>query len=445
MFVALFPNPMNVVVENLPHCLATLKVEIESERVSEAWKAVTDDFGKYAKIPGYRPGKVPRGIIEKKFKKEIRAEVEKKLLGDSTREAIQKHQLRVLGVQNVEDILIGDDKKMSFTATVVTQPQFELPNYKGLPVALKSAEVTDAEIAESIENLREQAADFIDAPERGAAMDDYIVVDYSGTIDGKPVHEVFPKAGKPLTANEDFWIRMTDEAFFPGYCAQLTGAKVGEVREFDIVVPQDFPVEGMPGVTLHYAVTMKGIKERVLPALDDAFASTVIEGKTLAELQATAKDELSRQKSASVEADKRAQLMKQLLAGVECELPQNLVRNETQRILNDIVKDNQARGVADEVLKENQQQIVGAASQNARERLKGTFVLLRVAEKEGIKATKEELLGRVASLAEKYEMTFEKMLKELEKRGGIDQINEEIVTGKVLDFLVANAAVSPAA
>ena len=247
---------MNVVVENLPNCLATLKVEVEPQRVSETWKAVTNDFGKFAKIPGYRAGKVPRGIIEKRFKKEIREEVQKKLLNDSTREAIQQHQLRVLGVQSVEDLEIGDDK-MTFTATVVTQPQFELPNYKGLPVAVKSAEVTEKEIDESIENLREQAADFIDVPERGAVMDDYIVVDYSGTIDGKPVHEIFPKAGKPLTANEDFWIRMTDEAFFPGYCAHLVGAKANDVREFDIVVPQDFPVEGMPGVTIHYAVTLK--------------------------------------------------------------------------------------------------------------------------------------------------------------------------------------------
>ena len=436
---------MNVVVENLPHCLATLKVEVEPERVSQTWTAVANDFGKHAKIAGYRAGKVPRGIIEKKFKKEIRAEVEKKLLNDSTREAIQQKQLRVLGVHSVEDVQIGEDKKtMSFTATVVTQPQFELPNYKGLAVAAKPAEVTEAEIDESIENLREQAADFLDVPERGAAMEDYVVVDYLGTIDGKPVHELFPKAGKPLTANEDFWIRMTEEAFFPGYCAQLAGAKVGDVREFDIVVPQDFPVEGMPGVTIHYAVTLKGIKERVLPALDDAFADTVIKGKTLADLRATAKSELQTQKSASVEADKRSQVMRQLLGSVECELPENMVRNETQRILADIVKDNQARGVTDEVLKENQQQIVGAASQNARERLKGTFVLLRIAEKEGIKPTREELLGRVAALAQKYEMTFEKMLKELEKRGGLDQINEEIITAKVLDFLMANASVTAA-
>ncbi len=436
---------MNVVVENLPHCLATLKVEVEPERVSQAWSAITADFGKQVKIAGYRPGKVPRTVIEKRFKKEIRQEVEKRLLNDTTREAIQQEKLRVLGVQSVDDVMIGEDQRMSYTATVVTQPQFELPNYKGLSVEAKATEVSEAEIDESIENLRDQSADFKDVPGRGAAMEDYIVVDYAGTIDGKPVHEVFPKAGKPLTANDDFWIKMTDEAFFPGFCGKLVGALPGEAREFDIPVPVDFPVAGMPGVSIHYAVTLKSIKEKVLPALDDAFASSVAEGKTFAELREMAKAELGQQKSAGAEAEKRNSLMKQLLASVECELPQSMVRSETQRILNDIVNENRERGVADEVLKENQQQLVGAASQNAREKLKGTFILLRVAEQENIRVSREELFGRIAMLAQKYEMTFEKMLKELEKRGGVDQINEDILTAKVLDFLVTNASVSPAA
>jgi trigger factor len=136
--------------------------------------------------------------------------------------------------------------------------------------------------------------------------------------------------------------------------------------------------------------------------------------------------------------------MKQLLANVECELPTGLVRQETQRLLGDIVRENQARGVTEDVLKENEKELVGAAAQNARERLKGTFILLRIAEKEGIRVSREELFGRVATLAQKYEMPFEKMLKELEKRNALDQISEEIVSAKVLDFLIANASVTGA-
>ncbi|HZH98460.1 MAG TPA: trigger factor [Fimbriimonadaceae bacterium] len=436
---------MNVVVEPLPNCLATLRVEVEPEKVAQAKEQLIKEYGQVAKIPGYRPGKAPRAVIEKKFKKQIHEDLEGKLLRDSAREAIKEKNLRVLQISNVEDVQFEDGKGLSFTATVITQPEFELPDYKGLPLEVKPAEVTDDEIEESIQNLREQAADFIDLTEdRGAQMDDFAVVDYEGAIDGRPVHDVFPKAGKPLTANSDFWIRMTDEAFFPGYCANLVGAKPGETREFDIDVPGDFPVEGMPGQKIHYKVTVKALKQKVLPELDDAFASNVAKDKTLAELRQMAREELGRQKATERESSKRSQIMKHLLSRAECELPTGMVRNETQRILNDIVKENQERGVTEEVLKENERELVGVASQNARERLKGTFILLRIAEKEGLRVTREELFGRIATLAQRYQMTFEKMLKELEKRNGLDQINEEILTAKVLDFLLTNASVTDA-
>jgi len=436
---------MNVVVEPLPNCLATLRVEVEPEKVTAAQEKVTKEFAQFARIPGYRPGKAPRAVIEKKFKKQIREEMEKTLLGDSTREAIAEKKLRVLQLANIDDIQFADDNRLSFTATVVTQPDFQLPNYKGLVVQLRPTEVTEAEIDESVENLREQAADFVDVTEdRGAQMEDFVVVDYAGTIDGKPVHELFPKAGKPLSGNEDFWIKMTDEAFFPGYCAAIVGLKSGEKKSFEIEVPADFPVEGMPGQKIQYEVTLKGIKEKVLPELNDAFADSVVKGKSLADLRQMAREELERQKKGDVETDKRNQLMRQLLSQVECELPQNLVRNQTQRILTEIVRENQARGVTEDVLKESEKELVGAAAQNARERLKGTFVLLRVAEQENIRVTREELFGRVATLAQKYDMPFEKMLKELEKRNAIDQMSEDILTGKALDFLLSNATIMSA-
>jgi trigger factor len=235
---------------------------------------------------------------------------------------------------------------------------------------------------------------------------------------------------------------MTNEAFFPGYCAQLVDARPGETREFDIEVPADFPVEGMAGLIIHYRVTLKAIKQKVLPELNDAFANGVVAGQTMNELRTMAREELGRQKTADNESGKRSQVMKTLLASVECELPVGMVRSETQRILSDIVRENQARGVADQVLKENEKELVGMASQNARERLKGTFILLRIAEKEGIHVSREELFGRVAALAERAKTSYEKMLKELEKQSGLEQIQEEILTAKTLDFLVANASVT---
>jgi trigger factor len=237
---------------------------------------------------------------------------------------------------------------------------------------------------------------------------------------------------------------MTEEAFFPGFCQALVGAKPGEERGFDVTVPADFPVEGMPGQVIHYKVTVKALKEKTLPALDDAFADTVAKGKTIAELRDLAREEISRQKKTDAEAGKRADIMKQLLSKVECELPTSLVRAHTQSIVNDIVRENTARGVGEEILKENEKDIVASATANARERLKGTFVLMRVAEQEGIRVTQEEILGRVASMAQRYQMSFEKMMKELQGRNAIDQIHEEMLTAKALDFLVSNASVTTA-
>jgi trigger factor len=189
-------------------------------------------------------------------------------------------------------------------------------------------------------------------------------------------------------------------------------------------------------------VTLKEIKKKVLPPLDDAFADTVVKGKSLADLRTLAREELGKQKTASAEASKRNALMTQITSQVECELPVDMVRTQTRRILSDIVRENQERGIADEVLKENEQQILGTAAQNAREQLKGTFVLLRIAELEGIRVTQEEFNHRIFQLAARYEMKPQKLLKELQKRNAVDQITEELLTAKTLEFLASSASVT---
>jgi trigger factor len=435
---------MNVVVEALPNCIATLRVEVDPQRVTQAREELVAEFGRSVRVAGFRQGKAPRSIVEKRFSKQIREELEGKLLRETTRDAIRDQNLKVLQISGIEDVKLGDDNQLSFTATVVTQPQFELPNYKGLAIEAASTEVSDADVDEAINNLREQAADFSDVPSRPAEMEDYVVVDYSGTIEGKPVHEVFPKAGKTLTANEDFWIKMTPEAFFPGYCAQLVGAAPGEAREFEVTVPEDFPVEGMPGKQILYKVTLKAIKTKQLPELNDEFANSMLKGKALEELRQMAREEIGRQKESQAEIGKRKQVMQQLLQAVECELPSSILRSETQRLISELVAENRARGVEDEVLKGSERELVGAAAQGAREKVKGSFILLRIAEAEALRVGQDEIFGRVAGMAQRYEMPFEKMFKELEKRNALDEIHQELLTSKALDFVVASSTLAAA-
>lgn len=434
---------MNVAFETLPNCIANLRIEVDPPDVEKKLGEVASQYTKLAKLPGFRQGKAPRAVVEKKFGKEIREEVTRQVLSDACRDAIQERKLRVLSLADVEDVEWGDDKSLKFRATLVLQPDFDTPDYKGIPVTVPSSEVKEEDVDESIESLREQQADFPDvSPARPLEMGDYAVVDYDGLIEGEPVHVKFPKAGKPLSHNKDFWIKMTDEAFFPGYCAQLTGMNIGETREFDITVPEDFPVEGMPGAKIHYKVTLRGVKMRTLPELNDEFAAGIAKSKTLAELRTMAREELQRQKLAAIESAKRTGAMAHLTAKVECELPTSLVRRQTQSILDDIVRENQERGVADDMLREHEQELVGSAAQSARERIKGTFILLRIAEKEGITVTEMDLRRRIAALAQRARMAFDKMVKELKKRNAIDQIRDEILTAKALDLVASHVTVT---
>lgn len=435
---------MNVTVETLPNCLAVLHIEVGSEAISKAHEKVVGGFLRQARIPGFRPGKTPKVLVEKRFAKDIAEETESELISGSLSSALNEKGLRMLRVREVQDVK-REAEVFSFSATIVTVPEFELPDYKGLPVAIPAFTEAGKEKAVDavLEDFRARQADFVDLSEdRGATMGDFVVVDYKGAIGGQPVHELFPKVGQILSSNEGFWVRMTEEAFFPGFCGHLLEARPGDVREFQIEVPADFPVEGFGGQKLDYVVTLKEIKVRVLPELNEEFADTLSPGKSLAEVRDLVRVEVERRREAEVDGIKRDQIMDYLLSKVECELPEDMARVESNRVLSEVVQENQRRGVSEEMLRENEKELVASASQTARNRLKGSFILSRIAEIEEIRATQQDFLERIAGMAERADMTVERVLKEVRKRGLLSQIESDIVTAKALDFLVAQAVVS---
>src|SRR5229473_4952011 len=153
---------MKVQVEEKPESISTLKIELPADEVSKEWDTIANSFARFAKIPGYRPGKAPRAVIDKRFRKEIQDELTKKLVSKSYQQAVEQEQLRVASLTNIEDIQFSEDKSMRFRATVVTAPEFELPDYKNIPVELQDTKISEAEVEAAIERLRDQSADFVD-------------------------------------------------------------------------------------------------------------------------------------------------------------------------------------------------------------------------------------------------------------------------------------------
>jgi trigger factor len=432
---------MNVEVENLPNCMAALRIELPPDRVTQEWNEIVKGYRQVARIPGFRPGKAPRAVIEAKFRKEIQEELTRKLVNDSTKQAIREKGLKVLDVSEVDDVEFTPDRSMKFTAMLITSPEIQLPEYKGIPVVLPSGEVRPEEVNGVLQNLRERHAKFEVAEERPVAMGDLAVTNFSTRVDGQPLLEAIPTAPKRLAGEQNFWVRLEKDALLPGFSEEVVGMRPGETREFDLVPPANFPVAALAGKRLHFQVCLENIQNMLLPELDDSFAAEVAEGFDLEKLKGTVRKQLETDKERRIDAAKHNQIIDYLVKNVECELPQSYVKDETRRIMSEIVEQNQSRGVSEDTLRESGKEIVNAASRSAKDRLKANFILNEIATKEDIKVTKAEFNSRIAQMAVQHRMTSEKLLSELEKRGGTQQVYEELLLGKVLDFVTSNATV----
>jgi trigger factor len=432
---------MKVAVEKQPGSVSKLQIELPADEVAKEWDAIANSFARFAKIPGYRPGKAPRAVIDKRFRKEIQDELTKKLVSRSYHEAVEQEQLRVASLTNIEEIEFGEDKSMRFRATVVTAPEFELPDYKNIPVQLPDRKVSNAEVEAAIERLRDQSADFVDVPERSLQMGDFAVLDFEGSIENKPISEIAPQASKNLHGGQKFWLHVEAENFLPNFCEQLIGLKPGETRLVIVNFPDEFPVKELAGKKADYAVTLREIKERVLPAIDDALAAKLAPGKTLAELRQLIEHDLEHAKEHDAERAKEAQIVKYLHERIQFELPQALLQNETRRALAELVQRNRERGVTDDMLKEKEKELIDAAASLAAHRLKTNFILHRIAELENIQITKDDLDSRVRQEAARYDISPEKMRKELQQRNALEDLSEQLLQGKTLDFLKTNVSI----
>ncbi|MBV8224137.1 MAG: trigger factor, partial [Verrucomicrobia bacterium] len=325
---------MNVEVENLPNCLASLKVELPPERVTKEWNDVVKGFQQVARIRGFRPGKAPQNVVESKFRKEIQEELTRKLVNESTKEAIREKGLRVLSVSNVEDVEFTPERSMRFTATIVTSPEFELPDYKGIPVKVPPVEVSDEDVEIGLERLRERHATFSEQSDGVFEIDGFGVIDYETTADGQPLLEAIPDAPKRLASGKDFWLKLQEDSLLPGFGAAVFGMQIGERREFDLKPAADFPVKSLQDRVIHFQVELKALKRMELPELNDDFAGQVASGLKLDELKRQLRDRLTEQKKEEIERAKRNQIVDYLVQRVECELPQSYVKDETRRIMS---------------------------------------------------------------------------------------------------------------
>ncbi|HMP82923.1 MAG TPA: trigger factor [Verrucomicrobiota bacterium] len=427
---------MNVTVENLAPCKKLVRVEVDATAVDEAFEAMTKNFQKEASLPGFRPGKAPVAMVVKKYDQDIQAEVKRKLIGDSYRKALEDHKLDVLGYPDIEEIQFGRGQSLQFAATIETAPEFQLPEYKGLPVKRENKTVTDEEVEKAINLLREQQAKF-EKVERELRDADVAVVNYKGTCEGNVITDIAPTA-RGLTQQQGFWIEMKPGTFIPGFAEQLSGAKAGDKRTVAVDFPADFVTKELAGKKGEYDVEIVEVREKVLPALDDAFAKSY-EAESLEKLREGVRKDLENELNYKQQKDIRAQIVRELLNRVQFDLPETAVAQETKNVVYDLVRENTKRGIPRELIEKEKDAIYTAAASNAKDRVKVAFLVQRIAEKEDIKVSQEEILRRIQVIAQMNQIAPEKFIKDLQKRNGLTEIYDQIAHEKVIEFLVNNA------
>ena len=427
---------VNVTVENLAPCKKLLRVEVDSKAVDDAFETVTKNYQKQAALPGFRPGKAPVAMVVKKYEKDIEDDVRRKLIGDSYRDVLKEKNLDVISAPDIEEIQFGRGQALQFAATIETAPEFQLPEYKDLPVKREARFTTDEDVERALNLLRDQQVKF-DKVDRELRNDDMAVVNYKGTCEDKPITDIAPTA-KGLTQQQGFWVEMKAGSFIPGFSDQLLGAKAGDKRTVNVDFPTDFVTKELAGKKGVYDVEVVEVREKVLPAIDDAFAKTY-GAESLEKLREGVRKDLENELKYKQDRDTRAQVIRELLNRVTFELPETAVAQETKNVVYDLVRENTKRGVSRETIEKEKDAIYSAAAANAKERVKIAFLVQRIAEKEDIKVSQEEILRRVQMIASMNQIAPEKFLKDLQKRNGLTEIYDQLAHEKVMEFLTNNA------
>ncbi len=256
---------MNIVVEKQPKCLATLSVEVPSSDVAAKRESIASTYASQAKIPGFRPGKAPKKVIEKRFGKQISEELRDSLFGDACDQALEKENLKVLDFGFPDNLNERPDGSIAFETKMILAPEFTLPEYKGIEVKAPSAEITEEELDAQLENLRERLAEFEDIADRPLQNEDIAVVDFTTTVDGKPLTDVIGEKGNYLAKRENHWLPIKEGAFLPGYAEQLVGLNEGDKKDVTITLDDEFPFEELRGKEMTLHTSIEGIKEAKLP------------------------------------------------------------------------------------------------------------------------------------------------------------------------------------
>ena len=430
---------MEVTVTDLSPCRKQLRIEVDAEAVDAKFDAVAKDFRRQAHLPGFRPGKAPLANVMRAYNDKIAEESKRSLMADSYTEALKSNNLKPVIMPEIEELQFGHGKPFQYMATLEVSPAFEVPEYTGLEVEKERRSVTDEDVNKGLSTLQEQRVEYRDV-DRAMGEDDFVVVNYTGTIDGKPITDIVTVA-RGITEQSNAWLHLKRNPLVPGLVEGLIGASKGDKKSIPVTFPEEFIYEELTGKEGQYEVEVMEIKEQALPELDDTFAKS-FGAESIDKLREGVETDLKNELEYSQKQSVRNQCVQRLLDAVTCDLPETIVNQATRAAVHNIVQSNHNRGVSKDVIEENKDDIYNNAKANAEIRVKANYILAQIAEKEDIKVSEQELSRQVAAMAMQQKIKPQKMADQLKENGGIYEVQEEILNAKVIDLLEEKAKIT---
>lgn len=436
---------MNVQIDNISDTRKALTVTLDKGEVDGEYQTVIGQISQQVSLPGFRPGKAPLALVQKRFGKEIKEEFKGRVVSKAYREGLEQAKLDVLSLVDVEEGNVEPGLSAAIKLTVDVRPEFALPTYLGLTTEVQPTEPTDAEVEAVIEGLRAERADFKVA-ERAAAKGDYVRFGYEGTLDGKPLADVVGDKGiyakAPQTWEE---VEGANEGLLPGLSKQLAGVKAGDKKTVEVAFPAEFAaVPALAGKTASYVIEIQEIRERVLPAIDEAFLKAN-QADSVDALKAQVKQSLGMRKEHENRNAQRRQITDALLAAVDFPVPESLVAGKRDAVLRQFIEENMRRGVPQEEFEKSKKELFDSASKAATARVKVQLILAKIAEAEKVKVDEQDFNTWLMREAMRSGQKPDKIAKDLGKdREQVRAIQQQITFDKTLDFLVSKATVTTA-
>jgi trigger factor len=406
-------------------CKQTIEITVPAAEVAQETERAVNALREKVRLPGFRPGKVPADLVRSRFAGDVREDVIRSLVPKHFQQRAEELSLKVVGTPDVRDVHFHAGEPLTFKADFEVLPEFELMDYSSLSAPYRQPEVTEEQVAQRLGELREQKAEFVNEEPRPAVDGDYAVA----ALTRQGEHDA--SAGK----EEQVVVVIGGEDTLEAFSANLRGLSPGEVKEFEVAYPDDYGEASLAGHSVRFHARLEAIRRKELPELNDEFAKDLGDFQTLEELRGEVRQALEREQESQAQLEAKGKLVEQLVGMHEFPVPEAFVDRQVQNRLEQYLRGLAARGADIENLKLDWAKIKESQKEAATREVKASLLLDRIADRENIGVTNEEVDREVKHLAQQSRQVVAVVRQRLEKEGALGRIASRIRNEKTLNFL----------